>query len=310
MKPHKTRTSYKKGFVNVGQGHELYYECYGNPKAKPVLFLHGGPGGGFRKTDKRFFNPKKFNVIFFDQRGCGKSKPFASLKNNKTANLVEDCKKLLAFLGLEKVFLFGGSWGSTLGLCYAIKYPETVSGMLLRGIFLSNSQDLDYFIEGPAREMFPKQWQRFIENVPKTERRQIVEFYAKKINSKNKKISKKYGFEFAVYEQSIMRLEYDQKKVLKKLKKWKKNTWPLIESHYLANKCFLPENHILKNAHKISNIPTIIVHGRYDCVCSPKSALKLHKKLKKSRLTFVAAGHSASDKAIEQKILAEMKKLE
>jgi proline iminopeptidase len=304
------RKPYKKGFLTVSNGHNLYYELYGNPKGKPVLFLHGGPGGGCSKRDKRFFNPKKINVIFFDQRGAGKSRPFASTKANTTWHLVEDIKKLLAHLGLKKVFLFGGSWGSTLALIYAINYPETVSRMLLRGIFLADSSDTNYFINGPAKELCPEAYERFTKIVPKKFQKNIPKYYHKQMNSKNPKTRKTFLFEWGLYEQSIMPLEYNLKKALKRMKKWNYTAVAKIENHYFINNCFLPKNYIIKNASKLSKIPTIIIHGRYDLVCSPLSAYKLHKKIKNSKLFFVTAGHSAKDKQIETKLIEEMKKYE
>lgn len=304
------KKGYKKGFLSVGQGHELYYELYGNPKGKPVLFLHGGPGGGCSKKDQRYFNPKKFNVIFFDQRGAGKSKPFASTKANTTWHLVGDIRKLLVHLGLKKVFVFAGSWGSTLALVYALNYPETVSGMLLRGIFLADSSDMNYFIDGPAKELFPEAFERFTKIVPKKFRKNIPKYYHKQMNSKNSRIRKRFLFEWDLYEQSIMRLEYDFKKVLERMKKWDYTAAAKIENHYFINNCFLSKNYILKNAARLSKIPTTIIHGRYDLVCSPLSAYKLHKAIKKSKLFFVTAGHSAKDRQIEKKLIEEMSKNE
>jgi len=167
MKLFPSRKPYRKGYLAVGDGHELYYALYGNPKGSPVLFLHGGPGSGCNKYAHRHFNPRLFNILTIDQRGAGKSKPFAGLRANTTQNLVKDLHKFLDFLKIKKTLLFGGSWGSCLSLCYAIKYPESVLGMVLRGIYLGSREENEYFLLGKTRTHFPDVWERFVSNVPK-----------------------------------------------------------------------------------------------------------------------------------------------
>ena len=300
----KIRT-YRRGYLDVGDGHKLYYDLSGNPKGKPVLFLHGGPGGGSSSKDKRFFNPKIFNIIIFDQRGSGESKPSASIENNTTFKLVGDIKKLLEFLGIKKVILFGGSWGSTLALVYAINYPETVKAMVIRGIFLGTEEDEDYFIN-QARYMYPEVWEEMTSLVPKNKRNNIEGYYFGKATSNNKKTRNKFLFNWAKYEFSISKLEYSKDKVVNVMKDIRIPAFSLIELYYLVNHCFLPKDYIMNNLHKIENIPVSIVHGRYDCVCIPSDAYKLHKALKKSRLYFTFGGHSASDKDTESRLVKEM----
>ena len=299
---------YKKGYFKVSKIHSLYYELYGNPKGKLVLFLHGGPGGGFSERDKRFFNPKKYNLILFDQRGSGRSKPFASLEENTTFDLVEDIRKLLEFFKIKKIFLFGGSWGSTLALVYAIKYPKTVSGMLLRGIFLCSKEDKKHYFGGGIKNFFPDIWERFISNVPKKYRNEnnIPSYYLKMMNSKNKKIKEKYTFEWAYYEMSILKLKTKEGKILKLMKEGSYKSLAPLEAYYLKNNCFISNNYILNNCDKISNIPISIIHGRYDFVCPAINAFKLHSKLKNSKLYIVCAGHSSSEKEIEKRLISEM----
>lgn len=296
---------YKKGFLPVGQGHLLYFELCGNPKGKPVLFLHGGPGAGCGKKDRCFFNPKKFNAILFDQRGSGKSKPAGSLKGNNTKNLVEDIRKLLCHLGIKKVFLFGGSWGSALALCYSIKYPEKVAGMLLRGIFLCRKSDNDYIYWGPARQIFPEAFEKFIGTVPKSQRKSLERYYFKKINSSDKKTSRKFAQTFVDFENSVM---YLKKPTEKRKKKRNPVQFAKIEAFFLANNCFLPENYILKNLHRIRKMPVTIVHGRYDLVCPPSAAAELHSKLPKSKLFFTLAGHASRDMETPGKLVEEMER--
>ncbi|NCO11315.1 prolyl aminopeptidase [Candidatus Pacearchaeota archaeon CG_4_9_14_0_2_um_filter_39_13] len=301
---------YFSGYLDVGSGHEIYYELSGNKKGKPILFLHGGPGGGFSQKDKRFFNPKKFNMIHFDQRGSGKSRPFASLKDNTTFNLVGDIKKLLNHLKIKKTLIFGGSWGSTLALVYAIRYPETVAGMVIRGIYLPSKEENEYFTYG-AKNHFPEQWKKLSSLVPEKIiiKRQIENYYYKKILSGNHEEKIKYSKAWAEYEFSISKLVYSKKKVEEVMKEVKTEAFSAIELHYLTHSCFMPKDYILKNAHKIKQIPASIIHGRYDCVCRPLSAYKLHKLLPKSSLIFTTAGHGTSEKETQDALIKETNKL-
>ncbi|MEW6294977.1 MAG: prolyl aminopeptidase [Candidatus Diapherotrites archaeon] len=300
---------YRKGYVKVSDGHRLYFELLGNPCGRPVLFLHGGPGAGFSKKDRKFFNKKKLKVIFFDQRGAGKSKPFASLKGNTTFKLVEDIKKLLTYLNIDKVFLFGGSWGSTLALLFAIKYPEKVTGMLLRGIFLASSKDINYIFNGPVKDIFPEARERFLDLVPKKYKKNYVKYYFNQMKSPVHKIREKFAFEWTYYENSILQLKTTNTKIKRKLRRWNYRACALVEAYYTLNNFFLKENYILKNVNRISHIKTVIIHGRYDMVCSPLSAYLLHKKIKNSKLYFVTAGHYSGEKEIKSKIISEMKKV-
>ncbi len=307
---YKPIKAYKKGYLDVGDKHTIYYELSGNPKGKPVLFVHGGPGAGFSQRDKRFFNPKIFNIVAFDQRGSGKSKPFASLKSNTTQKLVQDIKKLLTYLEIKKTFVFGGSWGSTLSLVYAIKYPKTVAGMVIRGIFLGSKKENDYFTY-ESRYTSPEEWKKMADLIPKKyiEKKQIEKYFYKMIKSKNKKTRRKFTEAWAEFEFSISSLTPNRKRIKKALKEIKSEAFSAIELHYLNHLCFLPRDYILKNAGKISKIPVSIIQGRYDRVCSPLSAYMLHKKLGNSKLYFTLAGHSASDKENEKALVREMDKM-
>lgn len=298
---------YKRGYLKVSDGYRLYYELCGNPKGKPVLYLHGGPGAGISPKDRRYFNPRKFNAILFDQRGAGKSKPFASTKNNTTWKLVDDINALLNHLEIKKVFLFGGSWGSTLALVYAIKNPERVSGTLLRGIFLSTDEEEKEYFGGFSAKMFPDAWERFLGNVPKKHRKNPVAYYIKQMNSKSKKRNK-FAREWTIYEMTMLMLDMKKKTVNKYIKDGTYKSLSPIEAHYLSQRCFLPEGYILKNIKKISHIPTVIVQGRYDAICMPVSAYRLHKALPRSKLYFTISGHSSRDKNLQEKLVEEMDK--
>lgn len=303
IKPHK------RGFLNVGDGHQIYYELSGNPKGIPVLYLHGGPGAGTSPKDRRYFNPKKYNIILFDQRGSGRSRPFASTHANTTWKLIEDINKLLKHLGIEKVFLFGGSWGSTLALVYAINNTERVTGMLLRGIFLSVNQDFKDYLGGEfTSKLFPDSWERLLSHVPKAQRKNPLPYYIKHMQSKNKQISDKFAKEWAIYEIKMLALDMPEKKIKKYLRRGTYRSMALLEAHYLGKRCFLPENYIIKNARKISKIPLVIVHGRYDAICTPGSAWNLHKALPKSKLYFTISGHNPADESMASKLVEETDK--
>ena len=305
---------YRHVYLDVGDGHSLYYELCGNPKGRPVLYVHGGPGAGCNAGSRRYFNPKKWNIILFDQRGANRSKPFGSLKANTTWKLVEDIRKLLRFLNIRKTVLFGGSWGSTLSLVYAIRHPKTVSGLLLRGVFLGRKQDIMYTYGGGAEDYFPEAWERFAGNVPRNFRNGAISYYVKQMKSKNGRIRNKFAFEFSYYELSLLKLSVTNKQVMKMMGKVKDNSWhksmALIESHYMMNGCFMPEDYVLDNIRKIRTIPVSIVQGRYDALCPPRQAWLLHKGLPESRLFYVTAGHASSEPAIQAKLVEEMKKFE
>lgn len=306
---------YRHGFLDVGDGHSLYYELCGNPKGKPVLFVHGGPGAGCTPGSRRYFSPKKWNIILFDQRGAGRSKPFCSVKANTTWKLVADIRQLLRFLKIRKVFLFGGSWGSTLSLVYAIKHPENVTGILLRGIFLGREKDIMYTYGGGAEEYFPDAWERFAGKVPKRLRKRkrgVINYYVKMMQAGNKRLAGKFAFEFAYYELSLLKLNMPDKVVRKDLKGFSYRSMGVIESFYMKHNCFLSENYILKNIGRIRrlNIPVSIVQGRYDVLCPPMQAWLLHKALPKSRIHFATAGHASSEPEIQGKLVEEMKRIE
>jgi proline iminopeptidase len=302
----KNVKSYKNGFIKVTDGYKLYFELYGNPKGVPVLFLHGGPGGGFSDSDKQFFDKRRYNVIFFDQRGSSRSKPFGSIKNNTTQDLVEDIDKILDYLNFEKVYIFGGSWGSTLALVYAIHKPKRVRGLILRGIFLANQYSLDHYINGGIKEFYPDVWNRFVSLVKKGEK--PANYYLKRILSKDKKISEKFAYEWAYYEMSFYTINKiaDPDKILKT---FSYRSLAILEAHYIINKCFLPEDYIIKNINKIKNIKTTIVQGRFDFICPPIQAFRLHSKLNNSKLNIVSAGHSSSDEEIKKALKSELKRI-
>ncbi len=252
--------SYKQGFLEVTNQHKLYYELYGNPKGIPVIFLHGGPGSGFSDKDKTFFDKRRYNVLLFDQRGSSRSVPFGSIKNNTTQDLVEDIDRILDYLSFDKVYVFGGSWGSTLALVYAIHHPERVQGLILRGIWLANKYAIDHYIGGGIKEYFPDVWERFAKLVKKGE--SPAKYYLEQMLNADQETSDKYAYEWAYYEMSF----YTIRKISgtdEILKTFSYKSMAILEAHFIANNCFLPEDFIMQNIDKIKNIKTAIVHGRY-----------------------------------------------
>ncbi len=302
----KNVSSYKTGYIDVPDGHKLYFELYGNPRGIPVLFLHGGPGAGFSDKDKQFFNKRRYNVIFFDQRGSSRSIPFGSIQNNTTQDLVKDISIVLDHLNFDKVYVFGGSWGSTLALVYAIHHPGRVLGLILRGIWLANKYGLDHYIRGGIREFFPDVWERFAKLVKEGEN--PVDYYFDKMMSGDEKTSDKYAYEWAYYEMSF----YTINKISntdENVRSFSYKSLAILEAYYIKNNCFLPEDFIMKNVDKIKDIKTTIVQGRYDFICPPVQAFRLHSGLNNSSLNIVNAGHSSSDIEIKKGLIRELKRI-
>ena len=302
------------GLLKVSGGHLLYWEDWGNPKAKvPIFYLHGGPGAGFKDKDKLFFNPARQRVIFFDQRGSGRSKPFASTKDNATGNLVIDIDRLRKHLKIGVVDLAGGSWGSTLALCYAIANPEVVQKMFLWGIFLSRQIDLDYYFHGEgAKIYFPEVWHRFINMVPVIEQSDAINYYAKQFEHLDSTVRQRYVNEWVLYENSLMNLDDQIAKKILDLEDYDESILALakLEAHFFINQCFIDENYILKNVKLIKHIPIQVVHGRYDFACMPNSAFELKEAIGDScSLHVVPGGHSRSDPTTREVIKAYLSSL-
>ncbi len=304
---------YQTGFLKVSDIHEIYYQLGGTPEGKPVIFLHGGPGGGCTPNYFRFFNPEKFHIILHDQRGCGLSKPNSELKGNTTQHLVQDIEKLRNHLKLGKVILFGGSWGSTLALAYAETYPENVAGMVLRGIFTSTSEEIDYFYHGGAGAFFPDAYEKLVKLLPHPEKKNYPAQLLEKLVSKDPAVREKYAAAWTAYELKLAFLDMPEQRLERILTfiKPKIYAFALLESHYMANNCFLEEDQLLKNAGKLRGIPLIMVNGRYDAICPPKNAFRLHRLLPGSKLVITGkAGHSASEPETEKQLVEAVKTFE
>jgi proline iminopeptidase len=300
-------------YLKVSDIHEIYYELCGNPEGKPVFVIHGGPGAGCSPYMRQFFNPDKFLIVLHDQRGAGKSRPKAEIRENTTQELVEDIERLRKKLDLGKIILFGGSWGSTLSLTYAETYPDNVSSLVLRGIWFASKEEEDNFRNGIPK-FFPDTYESFVNALPDSIFPSIDKML-KLIQSEDRVDREKYAKLFSRYEYKACGLNIKDES-LDEYYESEKNideiyTNALLEVYYASNGCFLEEGQLLRDTYRIQNISTIIVNGRYDIVCPPFSAYRLHKKLPKSKLIIVEkAGHLLSEKPIELVLLKAMHEFE
>ncbi len=279
----------------VGDSHQLYVEQCGNPEGQPVLFIHGGPGAGCSTNDRRFFDPAKYHIILFDQRGCGRSLPHGLLDNNETVHLVSDIEKIREKLNIEKWHVFGGSWGSTLSLVYAQTHPEQVKSLVLRGIFLGRPEDTHWaFTGGGGTRIYPDYWEEYTSALPAGEKQSTVKAAYDILMGDDKEAAFKLAKAWSLWEIRCCTLVPDQAFVDAATSD--EACWTLArhEAHFMAHDCFLSENQILANCDKIREIPTVIVHGRYDVVCPFDNAWLLHKQLPQSKL-FISdsAGHAS-----------------
>jgi proline iminopeptidase len=303
---------FESGYLRVSDRHEIYYELCGNPDGVPVIVLHGGPGGSCSPYYRRFFNPEKFLIVLHDQRGAGRSKPFAEIRENDTWELVEDINRLRAHVGIEGgAVLFGGSWGSTLALAYAEAYPEYVSGLVLRGVFLATQEEIDHFYHGGVRRFFPDVYDRLLASLPDPDRRPLPEYLFELIESDDKETRDKYAHEWARYEIRIAALDFPDEKVEEHLKEHNPLAFARLENYYMANHCFLEEGQLLRDAGRLGDTPVVIVNGRYDVVCPPLTAYRLHAKLPNSKLVLAeGSGHWMGEPAIQSALLEAMREFE
>jgi proline iminopeptidase len=296
---------YKTGRLKVSNIHELYYELCGNPKGKPVVFLHGGPGSGCSPRSRQFFNPRKYNLILFDQRGSGRSTPHAELKENTTAALVADIEKLREHLGIKKWLVYGGSWGSTLGLAYAQAFPQNVTEMILWGIYLATKEETIWSFKNGANVIFPDYWEEFISIIKPSKRNDLVAAYYEIFTKAPRAVQLKAAKAWGLWEGRLTTLNPSQE-FLSSLNNDDQFAMAhsQLECHYFVNNCFIKPGQLLAGVKRIKNIPAIIINGRYDMVCPLANAWKLHKAWPKSQLVIVpAAGHSSREIGMEQAIV-------
>lgn len=284
---------------DVEAPHRLYVEECGNPKGIPVVFLHGGPGAGCEEYHRSFFNPDLYRIVLFDQRGCGRSAPHAELSGNHTQALVGDIELIREKLGIDKWVVFGGSWGSTLGLVYAETHPERVSGLILRGIFLCRQQEIDWFYQQGASRLFPDYWEDYLKPIPEGERHEMVRAYYKRLTSDNEVERMAAAKQWSIWEGRCATLLPSKAVTDHFGDPFTALSLARIECHYFMNDSFLSGNQILNNAHKLHGIPGTIIHGRYDAVCPVENAWELHKLWPGSELQIIAdAGHAAREPGI------------
>jgi proline iminopeptidase len=280
--------------LDVGAGHRLYYEESGNPTGKPVVFLHGGPGGGTSPAMRRFFNPKRYRVVLFDQRGCGRSTPHACLKANTTWDLVDDIEALRKWLGIDRWQVFGGSWGSTLALAYAQTHPERVTELVLRGIFTVRQQEFDWLYRFGTNQIFPDAWRAFIEPIPEGERDDLLEAYHRRLMSDDPDERLAAAKAWSVYEGSTSQLVPQQDVIDMFGSDHMAVSLAQIEVHYFRNRCFMEDGQLLANVSRMRHIPGVIVHGRYDSLCPASNAFDLADVWPEADLRITPdAGHSA-----------------
>ncbi|TMM47435.1 prolyl aminopeptidase [Colwellia ponticola] len=286
--------------------HQLYVEQCGNPKGQPVLFIHGGPGGGCSTNDRRFFDPKQYHIILFDQRGCGRSLPHGCLDHNETHFLVDDIEKIRQQLNIKQWHVFGGSWGSTLSLVYAQTHPLSVRSLVLRGIFLGRDVDTHWtFSGGGATRIFPDYWQEYVDALPEGSAQATTTAAYAMLVGEDKALAQKVATAWSIWEIRCCTLIPDQAFV--DAATGDEHAWTLArhEAHYMVNDCFLTDNQILANCDTIKNIPTVIVHGRYDIVCPADNAWLLHKHLPNSTLVISeASGHASVEPNTKHHLIA------
>ena len=295
--------------IDMGDGHKIYVEQCGRPDGIPVLVLHGGPGGGCSPAMRRYFDPSVYRVVLFDQRGCGRSRPHASVSDNTTWHLVRDIETIRKELGIEQVILFGGSWGATLALIYAISHPARVVHLVLRGVFLMTQAELDWFYGGGAGAFFPELWARFVAPIPVDERRNMISAYHRRLFSGNMMEEIRFGRVWANWENALASVHHDSP--MGESPGEYARAFSRLENHYFHNRGFLEQDGwILREKHRITHLPAHIVQGRYDMICPPTSAWKLAEGWDRCHLTMVPlAGHALSEPGISAGLVRVMDSL-
>ncbi len=295
---------YRRERFAVGDGHVLYLEQCGNPDGVPVVFLHGGPGAGLASYHRRFFDPARWHIVLFDQRGAGRSTPFAGLEANTTQDLVADIERIRAHFGIERWLVFGGSWGSTLALAYAETHPDSVSGLVLRGIFLARPEEVRWFYEeGGASRILPEKWRRFESLVPPDERGAMVEAYWRRLTSDDESVRVAAARAWGAWEGGALTLAESPETEAEFAAPHVAVSLARIEAHYFRNHAFLEPDQLLRDIGRIRHLPATIVHGRYDLVCPMQSAFDLYEAWPEAAFHVVLAGHAATEPAIVDKLV-------
>lgn len=297
---YKASNPIDENYLRLDETHEMYYQRYGNPEGQAIVFLHGGPGGGIAPDYHRYFNPEKYHIVLFDQRGCGKSRPFSELKANTTWDIVEDIEKLRTHLGIEKWAVFGGSWGACLSLAYATKHAGRVEALFLRGIFTLRKSELDWFYQEGASNIFPDAWESYLAPIPEEERGDLVAAYFKRLTSEDPAVRAEASKAWSIWEATTSKLIPDANHIEEAGGDEFADAFARIECHYFVNKGFFEyDGYLLDQVDKFRDIPAIIVQGRYDVVCPAKTAWDLHRKWPESSFEMIGdAGHSLGEEGI------------
>ena len=296
---------YQTGTLQVSELHTVYFEQAGNPQGKPVVFLHGGPGGGSDPLYRQYFDPNKWRIILFDQRGCGQSTPHAELKDNTTWDLVSDIEKIRLHLGIEQWVVFGGSWGSTLSLAYSQSHPSACKGLILRGIFLLRQKELRWFYQEGASYIFPDAWEEYLKPIPPDDRADLITAYYQRLTSADRTVRLEAARAWSIWEGSTSKLIPDVGLQQRFGDSSFADAFARIECHYFVNKGFFEtEDQLLKNCDRIRHLPIVIVQGRYDVVCPMISAWELHQALPDAEFRVIPdAGHSMTEPGIRSALI-------
>jgi proline iminopeptidase len=296
---------YRSERLPVSDLHTLYVEECGNPEGKPVVFLHGGPGGGVNALYRQFFDPQRWRVILFDQRGCGRSTPHAELRENTTWDLVADIERLRSHLNIDRWAVFGGSWGSTLAIAYAETHPDRCTALMLRGIFMLRRKEIQWFYQAGASNIFPDAWEQYLAPIPENERDDLVQAYYKRLTSDDEATCLEAAKAWSVWEASTSKLIQDPGLMQRFGNLHFAAAFARIECHYFVNGGFMEtEDQLLQNIDRIRSIPAVIVQGRYDVVCPMTTAWELHKAWPEADLVVVPdAGHSVTEPGIQTALL-------
>ena len=296
---------YHTTWLERPHGHKIYVELSGNPHGKPIIFLHGGPGGGTNPKQRQFFDPKHYQIILFDQRGCGQSKPLGETNGNTTADLLSDMETIRKHFSIKSWIIFGGSWGSALALAYATQYPETIKALILRGIFLSRKTELDWFL-GEVRAFFPEAHQTLLDFLPIDKRNELVKNYSEFVFSNDLKISGPASIAWNRFESGLLKLipQAEENKTLTDEDIQNEIARARVQLHYIKDQCFIDGKKILEEVKQLKNIPTTIIQGRYDMVCPPITAYELYQCMPHANFIMVPdAGHSASDPTMTSELV-------
>ncbi len=295
---------FDSGMLDVGDGHTVYWERVGTRGAKPAVFLHGGPGGGCSPTHRRVFDPEKYDVMLFDQRGCGRSKPHAELEANTTWHLVADIERLRTLMGVDKWQVFGGSWGSTLALAYAETHPECVSELILRGIYTLTRAELEWYYQFGVSQMFPEKWERFIAPIPEAERGDLMGAYRRRLVSDDRALQLEAAKAWSLWEGETITLLPDPGLTEQHGGDDFAIAFARIENHFFVHGGWFEEGQLLRDAHKLTGIPGVIVHGRYDMPCPAHYAWQLHKAWPDAEFHLIeGAGHAFSEPGILDRLI-------